>query len=153
MDLHDDWKEFLRLLNSHGVEYLVVGAHALAFHGLPRMTGDLDFFVSSGPDNVERLFQVLTEFGFGESLPLRDDLVTQRRVLMLGRIPYRIDILNDISGIEFEEAWSNRVTAEINGVSIHFISDQDLLTNKRASGRMKDLADAEELTALRSKQG
>lgn len=144
MDLNDDWKEFLRLLNSHGVEYLIVGAHALAFHGYPRFTGDLDCFVGNEPENIDRLFEALTEFGFGDALPNRDDVLTQRRVLMLGRIPYRIDILNEISGVSFADAWSNRVSATIGGVPVHVISKRDFIANKRESGRAKDAADLAE---------
>lgn len=145
MDLHEDWKEFLRLLNSHEVEYLIIGAHALAFHGSPRLTGDLDFFVGPSEENVTRLYRALEDFGFGSVLPPAESLLFERKVLMLGRPPYRIDILNDITGVPFEQAWMNRVLGEVEGIPVPFIARDDLVANKRASGRAKDVADLEAL--------
>lgn len=145
MDLHPDWSEFLRLLNSHKVEFLIVGAHALAFHGHPRMTGDLDCFVGSSSSNVERLYLALTEFGFGDQLPSLTEFQNSHKILMMGRLPMRIDVLNHIDGITFEDAWQNRVEGTLGDVPAFFISQEDFLRNKRASGRIKDQADVEAL--------
>lgn len=145
MDLHPDWSEFLRLLNSHSVEFLIVGAHALALHGHPRMTGYLDCFVGAGRENVERLFSALVEFGFGQQLPPVEDFQRSHKVLMMGRLPLRIDVLNHIDGVNFEEAWSRRVIGVLGDVRVAFISRKDLIRNKRASGRIKDQADVESL--------
>lgn len=141
MDLHPDWKEFLRLLNSHEVEYLVVGAHALAWYGHPRLTGDLDFFVGVSQANAEKLLAVLREFGFGSTLESSEELRTAPRVFMLGRLPYRIDLLTEIAGVPFEEAWRRRVPGVLGGVAVHFLSLEDYVANKRAAGRPKDVAD------------
>lgn len=145
MELHPDWKEFLRLLNSHGVEYLIVGAHALAFHGHPRYTADIDFFIRTTQANAERLYDVLCEFGFGDSLDGPEDLLKQPAVFMLGRQPFRIDLLNQIDGVEFAGAWERRVVSELDGISVPFISLEDYVANKRAAGRKKDAYDLEAL--------
>lgn len=145
MDLHPDFKEFLQLLNSHHVEYVVVGAHALAFHGHPRLTRDIDFFVLVSPENAKRLMAVLVEFGFGSTGVTEADLAKAGKTFMLGVEPYRIDILTSISGVEFSEVYSRRVMGDLAGVPAPFISRQDLVTNKRASGRLKDLGDVESM--------
>lgn len=145
MDLHPDWKEFLRLLNSHGVEYLIVGAHALAMYGHPRLTGDLDFYVGVSEANSERLHAVLREFGFGSTIESAEQLRATPRVFMLGRLPYRIDILTAIDGTVFEEAWERRVPGVLDGVPVYFLSIEDFIANKRAAGRPKDLADLDAL--------
>ncbi len=144
-EVNRDWSEFLQLLNSHGVEYLIIGAHALAFYGHPRYTGDLDCFVSTRRENVERLFAALREFGFGEGLPTVDEFCEQSKILMMGRMPLRIDVLNQIDGVTFETAWVNRVAAKMGDIPVWFISVDDFKANKEASGRPKDLADLREL--------
>lgn len=145
MEWNRDWSEFLQLLNSHGVEYLIIGAHALAFYGHPRFTGDLDCFVSTQRENVDRLFAALREFGFGEGLPAVEEFCEQHKILMLGRMPLRIDVLNQIDGVTFEAAWPNRVAGKLGEVPVWFISAADFKVNKAASGRPKDLADLREL--------
>lgn len=109
------------------------------------MTGDLDCFVGAGRANVERLFKALDEFGFGQFLPTLDDFQHSHKVLMMGRLPLRIDVLNHIDGVNFEEAWSRRVIGVLGDVHVAFISREDLIRNKRASGRIKDQADVESL--------
>jgi hypothetical protein len=144
MDLHPDWREFLQLLNSHDVEFLIVGAHALAFHGYPRMTADLDCYVGNSVENCARLDLALKEFGFRDGVPA--EFGDRPRVLMMGRLPFRIDLLNMIDGVTFSEAWAGRVLGEIGGVPVNFLSRADLIRNKTASGRAKDLADIEMLS-------
>jgi len=139
--LSSDLREFIRLLNTKNVEYVVVGAWALAFHGRPRYTGDLDIFVARHPQNAARLMEVLEEFGFGSAGIAKDDFLQENHVIQLGRVPNRIDILTDISGVTFEEAWQSRDKGAISGVEVQIISRDHLIKNKRAATRDKDLAD------------
>src|SRR5262245_10627356 len=103
MNLLPDWREFIELLNSHGVEYVVVGAWARAFHGIPRSTGDIDFFVRPSAENAERLVRVIERFGFGSLDITSQDFQTKDRVIQLGIEPYRIDLVTGISGVSFDE--------------------------------------------------
>jgi hypothetical protein len=137
----------LSALSAAGAEYLVVGAHALAAHGLPRATGDLDVWVHSTPENARRVWRALEEFG----APLHDltpeDLSRPEVVFQIGVPPRRIDLLTSITGVTFDEAWDHRVTVEIEGASIPVLGRDELVRNKRAVGRTRDLADVEELEA------
>lgn len=145
MKLHSDLREFIGLLNSRRVEYVIVGAHAVAFHGYPRFTGDVDFLIRPTPENAARVVEVLDAFGFGE-LGLKVSTFTEPdKVVQLGRPPNRIDLLTSISGVDFEEAWRGRVPGEMDGLPVSFLGWDQLLVNKRASGRTKDLADLESL--------
>ena len=145
MPLNKDWREFLELLNSNGVEYLVVGAFAVAFHGFPRYTADLDLLVRPTADNAQRALLALSEFGFGKLGIQAADLCSPGMVVQLGVKPNRIDLLTAISGVSFEEAWATRNEAELDGVATQFIGRAELLRNKQQTGRAKDLGDAEEL--------
>jgi hypothetical protein len=138
-------REFIELLNSHAVEYVVVGGHAVAFHGHPRYTGDIDFFIQATEDNAARVLAVLTAFGFADLQLDVASLTVPQRVIQLGRPPNRIDLLTSISGVSFDEAWSTSVPGELDGLPVRVLSRAALLTNKRASGRPKDLADVAEL--------
>jgi hypothetical protein len=131
----------IELLNSHEVEYLIVGAVALAHHGLPRYTGDLDILVRNSPENAQRLERVVQSFGF-DALGLKaQDFVNSYQVVQLGRAPNRIDLLTSISGVTFEEAWPERVEVDLEGTRANFIGRKALIQNKRATGRPQDLAD------------
>jgi hypothetical protein len=145
MPLNKDWREFLALFNSNGVEYLVVGAFAVAFHGFPRYTADLDLLVRPTEENAHRALRALSEFGFSQLGIQVSDLCTQGMVVQLGVKPNRIDLLTAISGVSFEEAWATRSEAELDGISTCFIGRAALLRNKEQTGRAKDLGDAEEL--------
>lgn len=145
MPLNKDWREFIELLNSNGVEYLVVGAFAVAFHGFPRYTADLDLLVRPTEENADRVLRALSEFGFGKVGIQVADLRSPGMVIQLGVKPNRIDLLTAISGISFEEAWATRSDAELDGVAVRFIGRAALLRNKEQTGRAKDLGDAEEL--------
>jgi hypothetical protein len=148
MALHPDWLEFLCLLRSHEVRFLVVGAHALAAHGAPRFTGDLDLLVERSAENAGRLLGALERFGFGGlGLTVRD-FTRPSRVAQLGRPPVRIDILTSLSGVSFAAAWRGRVEAELGGVTIAVLGLAELRRNKRAAGRPKDLADLAALDEL-----
>lgn len=140
-----DFKEFLKLLNAHGVKYLLVGGYAVAFHGYPRATADLDVWIARHPANAQRLVDALVEFGF--SLPdLTPSLFMQEgRIVRMGNPPVRIEIATDISGVTFESCYDSRIAGTLDGVEASVISIDDLKTNKRAAGRFKDLDDLENL--------
>ncbi len=143
--LSKDFKEFVTLLNENGVEYLVVGGYAMALHGRPRHTGDLDLWVRPSAENAVQLMQCLRQFGFG-SLGLEStDFVEANQIIQLGYPPFRIDLITGIDGVDFEAAWPNRETVIHDGLPIHFIGLADLKANKRASGRPRDLDDLENL--------
>jgi len=151
--LQADLREFIGLLNSNRVEYLVVGGHAVAFHGHPRFTGDMDFLISTTPANVRRALDVLTAFGFGAVGIAERDLLQPGRIVQLGHPPNRIDILTSISGVDFDAAWESRVQTSIDDQPVSLLGWDDLLRNKRASGRQKDLADIEKLLAVAKRKG
>lgn|SRR5690348_17443923 len=148
MTLTQEWRSFIECLECNKVEYLVVGAIALAHHGLPRYTGDLDIWVRNSPTNAQRVVDALRTFGFG-SLELKaEDFTGAYQVVQLGRAPRRIDLLTTISGVTFEEAWEERATGKVEGVTAPFIGVKALLRNKQASGRTQDRADAAALARL-----
>lgn len=136
------------LLNSHNVEYVVVGGHAVAFHGYPRFTGDIDFLIRTTPDNVSRVLKVLDVFGFGNLGVVERDLLERGRVLQLGHPPNRIDVLTSISGVDFDSAWEQRVQTLMDDQPVALLGWNELIRNKRAAGRQKDLADLEKLLAV-----
>lgn len=146
--LQADLKEFIALLNSHRVEYLIVGGHAVAFHGHPRFTGDIDFFIRMTPSNVQRLLAVLDDFGFGSLGITERDLLEPGRIVQLGQPPNRIDILTSISGVDFDSAWESRVEATLDDQPVIMIGWDELLRNKKATGRPKDLTDVGKLLAI-----
>jgi hypothetical protein len=145
MPLSSDSREFIALLNSHGVEYLIVGAHSLAFHARPRFTGDLDILIRPSAANATKIVAVLNEFGFGELGVRSSDFTAPDQVIQLGRAPNRIDLLTSMSGVNTDEAFANKIAAELDGLPVSFISKTLLLANKRAVGRPQDLADISEL--------
>jgi hypothetical protein len=141
MPLPKDWRAFIELLNSNGVEYLIVGAVALAHHAFPRYTESLDFLVRNSPENAQKLELAIQGFGFGALGLTARDFVNSYRVVQLGRAPNRMDLLTSLTGISFEEAWRERVAADLEGVQANFIGRQALIRNKKATGRPQDLAD------------
>jgi hypothetical protein len=143
--LNRDFKEFVALLNAEGVEYLVVGAYALAVHGRPRYTGDIDVWLAPTQSNAERVLRVLDRFGFGGLGLTRDDFTRADRVIQLGYPPARIDLLTGIDGVAFDDAYPRRVTVELAGAALSVIGVDDFKANKRATGRHKDLGDLESL--------
>jgi hypothetical protein len=145
MGLSKDWREFLKLLNSRGVDYVIVGAHSLALHGRPRYTGDLDILVRSTSENARLLVDILNEFGFAESGFKESDFLKAEQVIQLGRAPTRIDLLTSISGVTSEEAFASKVSAELDGVPVFVLGKDALIRNKRAVGRPQDLADLDTL--------
>jgi hypothetical protein len=147
MALNKDWREFLELLNSCGVDYVIVGAQSLAFHGRPRYTGDLDVLIRPTPDNAQRLLDVLTQFGFAQSGLKEADFVEPEQMIQLGRAPNRIGLLTSISGVTIDYAFETRVSAVIDGIPVFTLGKDALIRNKRAVGRPQDLADLATLEA------
>ena len=146
MKLDKDFNEFVELFVAKDVRFLVIGGYALAAHGYPRATDDFDAWVWANSENAEKIVECLTEFGFGKLNLSADDFTTPDRVVQLGYPPYRIDIISSITGVEFDSAWANRLIVDVDGLKVPFIGRDDLLTNKRATGRPKDLLDIEYLT-------
>ncbi len=145
MEIQKDFKEFIELLNSAKAEYVIVGGYAVAFYGAPRFTGDIDIFVNIHSKNAELIVQALETFGFGSLGITREDLMVEDQVIQLGRPPGRIDILTSISGVTWNETWQNRKQDLYGDVPVNYIGKPELLKNKKATGRMKDLMDIEAL--------
>ena len=143
--LPPDFKEFLRLLNENGVEYLLVGGYAVAYHGYPRTTGDMDIWVGKTPENAGRLVTVLKEFGFDVPNLSPDLFLDERKVVRMGVPPVRIEILTSVSGVSFADCFRNRVVESLEGIPVNIISLNDLKRNKEAAGRYRDLDDLENL--------
>lgn len=139
--MNRDFAEMLSALSAAGAEYLVVGAHALAAHGRPRATGDLDIWVRPSSDNADKVWAALAGFGAPLSALKKQDLTTPGIVFQIGVEPVRIDILTAIDGVDFEGAWSRRIVVDVDGQSVPLLGKDDLIRNKRAAGRPQDLAD------------
>ncbi len=146
MNIQPDFRDFLKLLETHQVDYMIVGGYAVAFHGFPRFTKDIDIFFDVSAANIDRLRQVLVEFGFREESVPREALETPGNVLAIGVAPVRIDILNRIDGVAYAEAKPNTVRGNYDRLAVTFIGRQDLIRNKSSTSRAKDKADVEELT-------
>ena len=145
LKLPPDFKEFLKLLGDHRVEYLLIGGYAVGYHGYPRATRDIDICIAIHPDNADRIVEALQEFGFGVAELDANLFLREGAIVRMGVPPMRIEISNQLSGVQFAECYARRVVAEIDGVQVNVISLEDLKTNKRAVGRLKDLADLENL--------
>jgi hypothetical protein len=143
--LPSDFKEFLQLLASRGIEYLVVGGYAVGFHGYPRATADLDIWIAATAPNAEKLEGALREFGFDVPELRRELFLEEDRIIRLGEPPIRIEILTNLSGVEFAECYAARDLVELEGLQISVIGLQHLKANKKAAGRYQDLSDLEHL--------
>jgi len=150
VQLDPDFRDFVKLFVANDVRFLIVGGYAVAAHGLPRYTGDLDAWVWVSSENASRVVASLEAFGFTGLGLSEDDFNQPDRVVQLGYPPYRIDILTSIDGVEFEPAWERRVILELDGISVPFIGRDDLLINKRSAGRPQDIADVERLSSPES---
>jgi hypothetical protein len=144
--LNEDFLEFIGLLEKHEVDYLIIGGYAVALHGFPRFTGDIDFFVAVDPENSAKLVNVFDAFGFGDIGINRDDFMQPDFVIEIGREPRKIQILTGIDGVKFADCRSRRVEIELQGMHLKFIGKEDLIRNKQASARSKDLIDVDELS-------
>jgi predicted nucleotidyltransferase len=143
--LNNDYKEMLQCLSEENVKFLLVGAYALAVHGFPRATKDIDFFVWATPENAASLIRALARFGAPMEGISEADFSSEGAIFQIGNSPRRIDIITTIDGIKFDHAYANRKLFSIEGLQIPVISLEDLIANKRASGRKQDLADVEKL--------
>lgn len=145
-----DWNELLALFAASGIDFLVVGAYALAAHGHERYTKDLDLWLAPTARNASKLKDVLDTFGFPGMAPSEDEWTTQRTMIQLGREPYRVEVLNFASGLDFDSAWKHSVTGRLGENLVHCLDRDALVTNKLASGRIQDFADAEAIAPERS---
>jgi hypothetical protein len=143
--LHQDLREFVALLNKHEARYLVIGGWAVAYHGVPRATGDIDFLVEATPENAARLLRVLDEFGFGGLQITSEDFLRPGRIVQLGFPPNRIDLITAAEGLDFDEAWRERVVDDLAGVRANVIGLAHLKASKRAAGRPRDIDDLRRL--------
>jgi len=138
-----DFRDMLSALCDAGVEFLIVGAYALAAHGLPRATGDIDIWLRPSAANAKRVLAALAAFGAPLFDLIEPDLVAPGTVFQIGVPPHRIDLLTSISGVEFDAAWSERIEVDVDGLTLSILGKEHLIANKRAAGRPKDLVDAE----------
>jgi len=145
MVINKDFKEFIQLLNENKVRYLIVGGYAVAFHGHPRYTKDLDLWIWLDKGNAEKLIEALNNFGFSSLNFSVKDFLNPDNVVQLGSPPNRIDILTDLDGVDFETCYNSKVKLKIDNIVINFIDLENLKKNKKASGRAQDLADLEKL--------
>lgn len=145
MEVQSDFRDLLRLFNENKVEYIIVGAYALAFHGAPRYTGDLDIFVKPDIKNAKNILSALSEFGFGSVGLNTSDFVLEDQVIQLGLPPVRIDIITSLTELTWEEVIAGRQKGMYGDIPVHFIGRKEYIKNKRVVGRKKDLADLEML--------
>lgn len=145
MDLAPDFDEFIGCLTAHGVEFLVVGAYALAYHGAPRFTGDLDVLVRPTIENATRFLRALESFGFPVAELTPDAMADRRKILQMGLPPVQIHVMSAISGVEWDEAWADRVMGPLGTHAVALLGRRTFIQNKRAAGRPKDLADIDAL--------
>lgn len=144
-NLPADFKEFLKLLNDAKVKYLLIGGYAVGYHGYPRTTADMDVWVAVSPENASNLVDVFRRFGMHDA-SLTPEVFQQRgKIIRMGVAPMRIEVLTEIDGVEFEECYAAREVVKLDGQTVNLISLRHLRTNKRASGRHKDLDDLENL--------
>ena len=145
IELHPDFKDFLRLLTSHNVKYLLVGGYAVGYHGYPRATGDMDIWIERSESNSKKIVSAFHDFGMTGAGISEHLFLEKNKVIRMGVPPVRLEVITSASGVNFNECYSNREVMEIDGIMINFISLQDLKNNKHAAGRHKDMDDLEHL--------
>mgnify|MGYP006181017187 CR=1 FL=1 len=150
--LNQDFKEFIALLNQHNVQYIVIGGYALAFHGHPRYTKDIDIWIDAKEDNAKRVLDVLRDFGFGSVHLDIQDFISEENIIQLGYPPNRIDILTSAKGVVFGDCISSSHLTMIDDLEVRFLDIQNLIVNKQETGRLQDLADVEALEKLLKKK-
>ncbi len=148
MTLAQDFEDFVKLLNKHHVNYMVVGGYALAFHGKPRHTGDLDIWINRSETNAVKLVSAIKEFGLASLGLTKSDFMQEGYVTQIGYPPLRIDILNTIDGVKFEDAYPNKLIIDVDGIEIKYIGLREFIVNKTASGRSQDIADLKEIKKI-----
>jgi predicted nucleotidyltransferase len=145
LELPLDFKEFLKLLNEKSVRYLLIGGYAVGYHGYPRATNDMDVWIAIHPDNAQRIVDVLKEFGFDHPELTPGLFLKENKIIRMGNPPMRLEISTGISGVDFEESYASKIVDTIDGVQVNIIDLPHLKANKKAAGRLKDLADLENL--------
>ena len=145
INLEKDFLDFISLCNQYNVKYLVIGGYAVGIHGYPRLTKDLDISVQISEDNAEKVVQVINDFGLGSLRLKKDDFLKANFVTQLGYEPVRIDILNDLDAVSFEDAWKNKKVVTMFDVPINFIGLDELIIIKEKAGRKQDIADIDKL--------
>lgn len=141
-----DFKEFVQLLIKNQVEYLIVGGYAVSIHGYPRYTGDLDIWINSTDSNAQKVLSCIKEFGFSSSELTESDFTKKYGIIQLGYPPVRIDIINNVDGVNFEECFQKKSIIEVENLQVNFISLEDLITNKKTTARPRDIDDVENLS-------
>lgn len=152
MKVEKDYEEFLSLLNKHNVKYCIIGAFAVAFYAKPRYTKDIDILIEPSKDNAQKVLNAIGEFGFGKLAVSTEDLTQEGNILQLGYEPLRIDLLNKLEGFEFQDIWQNRVTSDYGSEKVYFIGLDDLIKNKKMSGRPSDKIDIDLLEKNRKEK-
>ena len=152
MVLDKNFREFIELLNVHGVKYLVIGGYAVNFHGYPRYTKDIDFWIWLTKDNIQQLLNALNAFGFGSLGLSESDFLNPKNIIQLGYEPFRIDILLELEETDFEECYNRKTQITIDNTLIDFLGIDDLIAVKKIAGRLQDLADADNLEKLKKKK-
>lgn len=145
IELHQDFKDFLKLLSSYNVEYLLVGGYAVGYHGYPRATGDMDIWVKISESNAQKIATALSDFGIPKELISKELFLERDKIIRMGVPPVRIEIITGASGVDFSECYSRREVITIDGIPVNFISLKDLKMNKRSAGRHRDLEDIDHL--------
>jgi len=145
INLEKDIIDFIKLCNKHNVKYLVIGGYAVSVHGYPRSTKDIDVCIEMSETNALKMVQVIKEFGFGSLKLNKEDFLKKDSITQLGFPPLRIDILNDLDGVSFKEAWNNKKIVSFENVAVNFIGYNELITVKQKAGRPQDLADIDKL--------
>lgn len=148
MKIPPDFREFLKLLNDNKVEYLLIGGYAVNYYGYSRPTGDMDIWIEMSVQNAERAITALNQFGFASSELTVELLTSDKQVLRMGVPPFRLEVSTGIDGVSFAQCFANRQIVDLDGVATNLIGLEDLKTNKKASGRLKDLNDLESLNAM-----
>lgn len=146
MNIQQDFKELLALLEKHEVDYMIVGGYAVAFHGFPRFTKDIDIFFLASKVNIERIIEALVEFGFSKTELKSEIFLPEGDIITFGVAPVRVDFINKIDGVDYSDAEPRRVRGKYGDNEVYFIGKEDLLQNKKSTTRAKDMADVEELS-------
>ena len=147
MNIQQDFEGLLKLLEDNHARYMIVGVYAVAYHGFPRLTKDIDIFFDNSKENVKKIIRTLVAFGFPEADLNVETFTTEGNIITFGVEPVRVDFINQISGVKFNEAWSNKVRGKYGKVDVNFIGLKELLKNKTSTNRPKDKLDAEELSS------
>lgn len=149
MTLDRDFEDFIILLNKYKVDYMIVGRYALAFHGKPRHTGDLAIWIDLSDDNAQKMLDVVNEFGMASLGMEKTDFLQKGGITQIGYPPLRIDILNEIDGVNFRDAYQTKLVIDVDEIPVNYIGLDDLIKNKQISGRKQDLSDINELNKLK----